>query len=123
MRRSSRMSAWSSTTRIRATRSSSSALVADVALAVDDLPDLDGSDAGGPEEVEAAVAILGRDRHDHADPHVEDLAHLVGLDAAEALDLPEDPRRLPGALVDDGVCALGQHPHEVARDAPAGDVG
>ena len=56
-------------------------------------------------------------------PRLKTLRISSSVDLAEALDLAEDPRRLPRARVDDGVGALGQHPVEVAGEAAAGDVG
>ena len=72
-----------------------------VAVPGRDPPDLGGAVALGAEQVERAVRLVGRDHHHHADAEVEDLAHLVVGDLAEALDLAEDARRLPRARVDD----------------------
>ena len=86
--------------------------------------DLDRPVALGAQHVERAVGLLGRHHHDHADAEVEDLQHLLVGHLAEALDLAEDPRRLPRA----GGRATASTPSgstrdEVAGQAAAGDVG
>src|SRR3546814_4182013 len=104
-----RISDWSSD----ACSSDLTPLEADLSGAGLDPADLDGAVALCAEDVESAVRLRGVDDHDHADAEVEHLAHLGVGDVADLLDLTEDARRLPAARVDDGVAALGQHPHEV----------
>src|SRR5258706_1404522 len=73
--------------------------------------------------VERAMYVVRRHHHDHADPEVEDVRHLPGLDVAELLDLVEDPRRLPCIAIDMRVTALREHTRQVAGDPATGDVG
>ncbi len=80
-------------------------------------------EAVGAQDVEGAVGLVGGHDHDHADAEVEDLGHLAVVDAAEPLDLAEDPRLLPGAALDHGVDVAWGAPGQVAGEATAGDVG
>ena len=52
------------------------------------------------------MRVLGRDDDGHADAEVEHARHLVVGDVAEALDLSEDRRHLPGGAIDDGVVVV-----------------
>ena len=93
------------------------------AVAVDDLADDPGVVPGGADDVDARAtpSSAGHDR-EHAEAEVEDVLHLVVGDGAGALDLGEDPRLVPRAASHDAVAVVGQHAHEVAGDAAAGDV-
>ena len=69
------------------------------------------------------VDVARRQHGHHADAHVERLLHLGAVDAAPRGDQPEDRRRRPGAPLDHGLQAGGQHPLQVAGQPAAGDVG
>jgi hypothetical protein len=66
---------------------------------------------------------VGRQDGDQAHAEVEHLAHLVGRDPAAPLQRGEQRRDGPRGRIHDRLAAGGQHPHQVAGDAAAGDVG
>ena len=87
-----------------------------------DGPDGPGRLAGGPQDVEGAVRVVGGDDGEHADPEVEDVLHLLLGDAARGSARPRRSWYVPGATGHQRVAAVGEHSGQVAGDAPAGDV-
>src|SRR5436190_9950024 len=70
------------------------------------LAHLDRGVAVGTEQVEGVEEVVAGDGHDHPEAEVEDPRHLLGVDAAQPLDLGEDARRLPRPTVDLGVAPV-----------------
>ena len=63
-------------------------------------------------------------RHDqhHADAHVEDAQHLLGVDVAVLVQVAEDRQHRPRAELDLRVERLRKHARHVVGEAAAGDV-
>jgi len=97
--------------------------LAAAAVALDHVADVDALHPGGAQDVVGLEDVVGVHDGDHADAEVEHLGHLVVGDAAESLDLTEDPGHFPRAELHDGVATPGQDPGQVGRQAAAGDVG
>ena len=95
----------------------------DPAVAVDDLADEPGVVAGGPHDVDRVQRRRRRGTTaSMPSPRLNTCAISSSETRARALDLGEDPRLVPRAAPHDRVAVVGEHAHEVAGDAAAGDV-
>src|SRR5829696_3775688 len=65
----------------------------------------------------------GVHRQDHADAHVEDAEHLLGLDLSRLLEIVEEAGHRPAPDADQRVGLRRHDARQVVRDAAARDVG
>src|SRR6266536_1774694 len=74
------------------------------------------------EQVRGSPGVPRPDHEEIAQPHVEGATHLGLLHSTRLLDEAEDGGHGPGARVDEGLTALGEHAGQVLGDAAPRDV-